>query len=99
MTIQTRREFLKKLGWMFAGGILVPYIPKIFYSIPGPVETLTVEIDKIIAKVYGIPLSFIQPRQTIAFYSMFMGEWEARIVFGTGEKQNLGILSMGDLIQ
>ena len=37
MTIQTRREFLGKLGWMFAGGILVPYVPKTFYSIPGPV--------------------------------------------------------------
>ncbi|KKK47092.1 hypothetical protein LCGC14_3158680 [marine sediment metagenome] len=37
MTTQTRREFLGKLGWMFAGGILVPYIPKTFYSIPEPI--------------------------------------------------------------
>ncbi len=34
MKTQTRREFLGKLGWMFAGGILVPYIPKTFYSVP-----------------------------------------------------------------
>ncbi len=42
MIIQTRREFLKKLGWMFAGGILVPYIPKIFYSIPKEIAKLDV---------------------------------------------------------
>ncbi len=31
---QTRREFLKKSGWMVLGSLLVPYIPKTFYSIP-----------------------------------------------------------------
>ncbi|HEA65329.1 MAG TPA: hypothetical protein ENI07_00685 [Desulfobacterales bacterium] len=46
MTTQTRREFLGKLGWMFAGGILVPYIPKTFYSIPGPICLLDEEIRK-----------------------------------------------------
>ena len=42
MTNQTRREFLSKLGWMFAGGILVPYIPKAFYSIPEAIAKLDV---------------------------------------------------------
>ncbi len=46
MKNQTRREFLGKLGWMFAGGILVPYIPKTFYSIPGPACLLDEEIRK-----------------------------------------------------
>ncbi len=52
MTIQTRREFLGKLGWMFAGGILVPYIPKTFYSIPEPVGYVT--IDRIHPNVFKI---------------------------------------------
>ncbi|HDZ15690.1 MAG TPA: hypothetical protein ENH60_12455 [Pricia sp.] len=98
MTPQTRREFLGKLGWMAVGSLIVPYVPETFYSIPRPVETLMLEINKIIAKVYNIPPFLVQPRQTTAFYSMFMGEWEARIVFGTGEKQPLGLLSIGDLI-
>ena len=36
MKTQTRREFLGKLGWMTFGSIFIPYIPKTFYSIPGP---------------------------------------------------------------
>lgn len=31
-----RREFL----WMMAGSLLVPYIPKVFYSIPAPVADI-----------------------------------------------------------
>ena len=29
-----RREFLKRTGWTLLGGLLVPYVPKVFYSIP-----------------------------------------------------------------
>ncbi|KKK47091.1 hypothetical protein LCGC14_3158670 [marine sediment metagenome] len=36
MTIQTRREFLGGLGWMAVGSLIIPYIPKTFYSIPKP---------------------------------------------------------------
>ena len=36
--ILTRRKFLQRLGYMMAGGLIVPYVPKVFYSIPGTVE-------------------------------------------------------------
>ncbi len=38
----TRRKFIQRLGYMMAGGLIVPYVPKIFYSIPAPVSDLDV---------------------------------------------------------
>ncbi len=34
-----RREFLKRTGWTLLGGLLVPYVPKVFYSIPKEIVT------------------------------------------------------------
>ncbi len=53
MTPQTRREFLKKSGWMVLGSLLVPYIPKTFYSIPAPVEISRVLQDY---TIFGLPV-------------------------------------------
>ncbi len=46
MNTLTRRDFLDrlgKLGLMFAGGLVVPYIPKVIYSIPAP-RVLSLEL-------------------------------------------------------
>ena len=34
MTTQTRREFLGRLGWMAVGSLIIPFVPKVFHSIP-----------------------------------------------------------------
>ena len=36
--ILTRRKFIQRLSYMMAGGLIVPYVPKVFYSIPGVVK-------------------------------------------------------------
>ncbi|KKL03646.1 hypothetical protein LCGC14_2624000, partial [marine sediment metagenome] len=34
--ILTRRKFLQRIGYMMVGGLIVPCVPKVFYSIPAP---------------------------------------------------------------
>ena len=85
MKTQTRREFLGRLGWMAVGGILIPYIPKTFYSIPGPVQDWLYVDD-------------------LTLHKYIIREWarkidEELILNGTGEKQNLGTISIGGLTQ
>ncbi|KKM25399.1 hypothetical protein LCGC14_1595320 [marine sediment metagenome] len=41
--ILTRRKFLQRLGYMMAGGLIVPCVPKVFYSIPRPIVTPSTE--------------------------------------------------------
>ncbi len=36
--ILTRRKFLTKLGYLAAGSLVVPYVPRVFYSIPRLIE-------------------------------------------------------------
>ncbi len=102
MTIQTRREFLGKLGWMLAGGILVPYVPKTFYSIPArpsQVKTLTqLEINRVIARAFDIPPSPFSHEYSTSYISIFMSPEEISLIYGTSEKQPLGVLSIGDLV-
>ncbi len=37
-TILTRRKFIQRLGYMMAGGLIVPYVPKVFYSFSKEIE-------------------------------------------------------------
>ena len=82
---------------MMAGGLIVPYVPKAFYSIPGAVVIpanpqciITIGDHTIIGTGSW---SFSSPELHLA-----QGEADA-FLFGTGEKQPLGFLSMGDLIK
>ncbi len=81
MTNQTRREFLGKLGWMFAGSLLAPYIPKTFYSIPAIIKT---------------PKQLYYISQDKRWGIGPMTEWDYNIINGICEKQDL-VKAMGIL--
>ncbi len=76
----TRRDFLDrlgKLGLMLAGSLVVPYIPKVIYSIPAP-KILTLELmqeafDNINA-VYTSPSYIIVDRRTFYTAQCIFGE-------------------------
>ncbi len=43
----SRREFLKRSGWVALGSLLVPYVP-VFYSIPAPVFPRVITVKDIL---------------------------------------------------
>ncbi len=80
--ILTRRKFIQRLGYMMAGGLIVPYVPKVFYSIPKPIEPPY--------RMYKLP-------NGVSIRGPLTG-WEYKIIFGAGERQNLGTIPIGDLV-
>ena len=81
-----------------AGGLIVPYVPKVFYSIPGATQIignhciLTIGDQEIIGtgswSLSSMPMELhLTPKEAAAF------------LFGTGEKQDLGTIPIGRLTQ
>ncbi|KKL25421.1 hypothetical protein LCGC14_2405470 [marine sediment metagenome] len=59
------REFLKRLGYMIAGSIIVPYVPRTFYSFP---SKKIFSVEKFID--YLIKANEENVRKILNYYSM-----------------------------
>ncbi len=81
--ILTRRKFIQRLAYMMAGGLIVPYVPKVFYSIPGPVvETVTTHID----------MKFLNdPVEEAEMFLKISGRWKEIVGTGSWKMGSKGI--------
>ncbi len=89
--ILTRRKFIQRLGYMMAGGLIVPYVPKVFYSIPAPMPEWLYMDDLALREC--IMRELRQKMIEIVKADPMLVLW------GTGESQSLGVTPIGRLIQ
>ena len=87
----TRREFidrLGKLGLMLTGGLIVPYIPKVIYSIPAPIS---ISEDWIWVPYKDLPGDFPKQFPWIQKFSTYNGIYLPR-------RFNIGALKFSDYV-
>lgn len=77
--IESRRQFLKRLGYAVVGALIVP-IPKIFYSFPTPQQSLPPLLVDLWPDMEAMILKQLSDR--------FALELEHTMIFGTQTQRN-----------